>query len=47
MLLAITRDVGPRFNECEITHIDRSPIDVNVARAQHHDYVQALKNLAV
>ena len=45
MLLAITRDISPRFNECEITHIDRSPIDVNVARAQHHDYVQALKEL--
>ena len=45
MLLAITRDVSPRFNECEITHIDRSPIDVNVARSQHHSYVQALKEL--
>ena len=45
MLLAITRDVSPRFNECEITHIDRSPIDVNVAQEQHHAYVQALKEL--
>lgn len=45
MLLAITRDVSPRFNECEITHIDRSPIDVNIAQSQHHAYVQALKEL--
>ncbi len=45
MLLAITRDVSPRFNECEITHIDRSPIDVKVALAQHDAYVQALKEL--
>ena len=45
MTIAITRDVSPRFNECEITHIDRTPIDVDVARAQHHEYVQALKNL--
>ena len=45
MLVAITRDVSPRFNECEITHIDRSPIDVNVAQSQHHGYVQALKEL--
>ena len=45
MLLAITRDVSLRFNECEITHIDRSPIDVNVAQAQHQSYVQALKEL--
>lgn len=45
MTIAITRDVSPRFNECELTHIDRSPIDVNVARSQHHGYVQALKEL--
>ncbi len=45
MPLAITRDVSPRFNECEITHIDRAPIDVNVAQSQHHGYVQALKEL--
>jgi len=45
MRLAITRDVSPRFNECEITHIDRSPIDVDIARSQHHAYVQALKEL--
>ena len=43
--LVITRDVSPRFNECEITHIDRTPIDVNVARSQHHGYVQAIKEL--
>jgi dimethylargininase len=45
MRLAITRDVSPRFNECEITHIDRSPIDVTVAQSQHYGYVQALKEL--
>ncbi len=45
MTLAITRNVSPRFNDCEITHIDRNPIDVEVARAQHHEYVQALKKL--
>jgi dimethylargininase len=45
MRLAITRDVSPRFNECEITHIDRTPIDVDIAQSQHHGYVQALKEL--
>jgi len=45
MTLAITRDISPRFNECEITHIERTPIDVDVARAQHHEYVQVLKDL--
>ena len=45
MTIAITRDVSPRFNECELTHIDRTPIDVNIAQSQHHGYVQALKEL--
>jgi len=45
MTVVITRDVSPRFNECEITHIDRTPIDVEVARAQHHEYVSALVSL--
>lgn len=45
MTFAITRDVSPRMNECEITHIERIPIDVNTARRQHHDYNEALKSL--
>ena len=45
MTLAITRDISPRFNECEITHVERTPIDLDVARAQHHTYVQALREL--
>lgn len=45
MTIAITRKVSPRFNECEITHIERAPIDLNVARAQHNDYVHLLAEL--
>lgn len=45
MTIAITRDVSPRFNECEITHIDRTPIDVEIARAQHYEYVKALASI--
>ena len=45
MVIAITRDVSPRFNECEITHIERTPIDLDIARAQHHEYVNILKKL--
>src|SRR6185503_13905037 len=45
MAIAITRQVSPRFNECEITHIDRSPININIATAQHEGYVQALKDM--
>jgi dimethylargininase len=45
MLTAITREISPRFNECEITHIERTPIDLDVARAQHCEYVNVLKTL--
>lgn len=45
MVIAITRDVSPRFNECEITHIERTPIDLDIARTQHHEYVRVLKEL--
>lgn len=45
MLVAITREVSPCFDECEITHIDRSPIDLHIARAQHRGYTQALKEV--
>src|SRR5215216_4768276 len=45
MVIAITRDISPRFNECEITHIERTPIDLDSARAQHHNYVAVLQEL--
>lgn len=45
MTIAITRKVSPRFNECEITHIERTPIDVNTAREQHDEYVKTLSQL--
>ena len=45
MTVAITRTVSPRFNECEITHIDRTPINVNIARAQHQEYINSLASL--
>jgi dimethylargininase len=45
MPVAITREISPQFNECELTHIERTPIDLDVARAQHRAYVDALKRL--
>ncbi|MBK9604303.1 MAG: dimethylargininase [Anaerolineales bacterium] len=45
MTIAITRKISPRFNECEVTHIERTPIDLDVARAQHEEYVNALASL--
>jgi dimethylargininase len=45
MIVAITREISPRFAECELTHIERTPIDVNIAREQHCEYVHVLKAL--
>ena len=45
MTVAITRHVSSHFNECEITHIERTPIDINIARTQHDAYVRALADL--
>ena len=42
MIVAITRGVSPRFEECELTHIDRTPINIDIARAQHREYINAL-----
>ena len=40
--IAITRAVSPALAGCELTHLARVPIDVDVARAQHRVYEQAL-----
>lgn len=45
MTIAITRKVSSRFNECEITHIERTPINVGIARAQHDAYIHVLADL--
>ena len=40
--VAITRAVSPAFAACELTHLTRVPIDLEVARGQHRAYEQAL-----
>jgi dimethylargininase len=45
MLIAITRQISPRFQECELTHLDRQPIELDLARTQHHEYEAALRDL--
>jgi dimethylargininase len=47
MTIAITRAVSPSLSRCELTHIDRVPIDVALARAQHHAYEETLRRLGV
>ena len=43
MLLCLTREVSPRFDECELTHVPREPIDVELARSQHASYEEGLR----
>lgn len=43
--IAITRAVSPAIAHCELTHLDRQPIDLMAARAQHHAYQEALRAL--
>jgi dimethylargininase len=44
MLFALTRAVPQSIARCELTHLDRKPIDVELARKQHQDYETALTN---
>lgn len=44
-LFALTRDVSPNFNQCELTHLARTPIDIELARRQHCAYQAALQAL--
>jgi dimethylargininase len=44
-LLALTRPVPDSLARCELTHIERTPIDVGRARAQHSAYERALTSL--
>jgi dimethylargininase len=39
---AFTRAVSPRLAECELTHLERVPIAVQTAAAQHAAYEQAI-----
>lgn len=45
MPIALTRQISPRFAECELTFAERLPIDLALAHAQHHAYTQALESL--
>jgi dimethylargininase len=46
-LIAVTREVSRSIIHCELTHLERTPIDVQRARAQHAEYEAALKHLGV
>ena len=43
--VALVREVSPAIIRCELTHLARTPIDLDRARAQHAEYIAALKEL--
>jgi dimethylargininase len=45
MLTAITRAVSPALNRCEVSFIERQPIDLVKANEQHHAYEKLLVDL--
>src|SRR5580658_863106 len=47
MLTAIIRKVSSALANCELSFIERKPIDMEKARAQHHDYESLLAKLGV
>ena len=42
--IAITRAVSPALANCELTHLERRQIDIDLARKQHAAYQQALRD---
>lgn len=44
-LLALTREISDALQTCELTHLEREPIDVAAARRQHEAYEAALRAL--
>ena len=47
MKIAITRQVSPAINQCELTHITREPINYERACNQHKQYEDALRSLGI
>ncbi len=47
MLTAITRAVSASLASCELTWLEREPIDIGKAIAEHHAYEQCLSDLGV
>ncbi|MEO8577206.1 MAG: arginine deiminase family protein [Gemmatimonadales bacterium] len=45
MTIALTRGVQPTIVDCELTYLDREPIDFHRAVEQHEEYEKALADL--
>ena len=46
-MIALTRDVSPSVERCELTHLERTPVDYGRARAQHEEYRRLLASLGL
>ena len=47
MRIAITREVGASLADCQLTHLERQPIDVALARQQHARYRARLAEMGL
>ncbi len=43
MLIALTHEISPEINKCELSFINRTPIDFTLAVAQHEKYCDMLR----
>ena len=46
-MIAITRKVSPSINQCELTYLERDPINLEIANDQHENYEKALRSLGL
>ncbi len=44
---ALTRAISPNLVHCELTHLERSPINLNIAIKQHAAYENALEKMGI
>lgn len=47
MIVALAREVSRSIAQCELTHVARTPIDLDTAREQHASYLTALESVGV
>jgi len=47
VITAITRKISPSINKCELAHLERQPIDYQIATNQHEKYEKVLRSLGI
>jgi len=47
MLIALTHVVSPNIGQCELSFLNRSPIDYDLAVEQHEDYCRLLRDFGL